>query len=55
MDRQVKALQDRGVLEDCLRCPKFQLVEADLSKPLLGLHADLYAEVCELFGSLNNW
>lgn len=45
-ERQVQALKLRGVLDDCLRYPKYQLVEADLGKPLLGLGVELHTEVC---------
>lgn len=44
--RQLKALEQRGVLETCLAVPKFQLLEADLSQPNLGLSRVLYEEVC---------
>ncbi|KAJ3492155.1 hypothetical protein NLI96_g174 [Meripilus lineatus] len=45
-ERQSKALKKRGVLEDCLGDPKYQLVEACLSEPLLGINAQLYTEIC---------
>ncbi|CAL1709823.1 unnamed protein product [Somion occarium] len=43
--RQVNAFIKQGVLVDCLRCPKFSLVEGDLSRPLFGLDAALYEEM----------
>ena len=43
--RQMKALAQRGILEECQKFSKFQLVEADLSKPNLGLTPELYTEV----------
>lgn len=46
-ERQVTALKQRGVLDDCLRYPKYQLLEADLSQTLLGLSTELYTEVCK--------
>lgn len=44
-ERQVEIFKQRGVLEDCLNHPKYQLVEARLSEPLLGLNTELYTEV----------
>ncbi len=43
--RQLNALNQRGVLDACMRSPKFQLLEADLSKPYLGLDLKKYNEV----------
>lgn len=43
--RQLKALNQRGVLDACMRSPKFQLLEADLSQPYLGLDLNKYNEV----------
>ena len=44
-ERQDKALKQRDVFDVCLRYPKYQLLEADLSQPLLGLSAEVYTEV----------
>ena len=47
VDRQLKALKQRGVLDECLRSSKFELIEADLGKPLLGLSPGVYEEVSQ--------
>lgn len=45
VQRQVHAMQKQGLLEDCLRAPKFEMVEGDLSKHHLGLEEAVYEKV----------
>ena len=44
--RQRKAMEQRGIPEECISSPKFELVEGDLSQSDLGLNPAQYAEVC---------
>ncbi len=45
LSRQYQTMERQGLLEECLRNPKFHLVEGDLAQPSLGLKHDLYNEV----------
>lgn len=40
--RQMQVIQKQGLLEDCLRKPKFELIEGDLTQPYFGLEPDVY-------------
>ena len=48
MKRQVDALDKRGLLEECLGSPKFDLFEVDLSLPGFGLEPESYERVRHL-------
>ena len=43
--RQIQTMERQGLLEECMRCPKFRLVEGDLGQPKFGLSSELFAEV----------
>lgn len=45
VQRQVDAFSKHGILEDCLRCPKYHLLEGDLSKPFFGLDQLAFEQV----------
>lgn len=43
--RQLFAMQKQGLLEDCMRAAKFEMVEGDLSHPHFGLNPEVYEKV----------
>lgn len=43
--RQLYAMQKQGLLEDCLRSSKFEMVEGDLSRSGFGLDPEMYEKV----------
>ena len=43
--RQLFAMQKQGLLEDCMRAAKFEMVEGDLSHPQFGLNPEAYEKV----------
>ena len=43
--RQIHTMERQGLLDECMRSPKFQLIEGDLSKPALGLNPETFNEV----------
>ncbi|THH29826.1 hypothetical protein EUX98_g4377 [Antrodiella citrinella] len=45
LPRQLFAMQRQGLLEDCLRASKFEMVEGDLSKPNFGLDPAVYEKL----------
>ena len=47
--RQVDAMDKQGLLEECLRSPKFNLLEGDLSRPAFGLNPEVFETVRNLF------
>lgn len=48
VQRQVDAFSKHGVVEDCLRCPKYHLIEGDLTKPFFGLDEITFIQVRHL-------
>ena len=52
VQRQMDAFVKHGVLEDCLRSPKYCLVEGDLTKPFFGLEEKVFEEVTDLMRSM---
>ena len=46
IQRQIATMNKLGLLEDCLHCPKFHLLEGDLSQPTLGLEPGVLEIVC---------
>lgn len=43
--RQLYAMQKQGLLEECIRASKFEMVEGDLSRPSFGLDPVVYEKV----------
>lgn len=43
--RQLYAMQKQGLLEECIRGSKFEMVEGDLSRPFFGLDPAVYEKV----------
>ncbi|KAH8101719.1 acetyl-CoA synthetase-like protein, partial [Cristinia sonorae] len=45
IQRQLYAMQKQGLLEECMRASKFEMIEGDLARPYFGLDPEVYEKL----------